>query len=63
MTESTALGVCFMAGLGINLWTMEDLPQLRKVASVFDPKFEDAHIKTLYDKWLKAIEKTKNWLD
>ena len=63
MTESTALGVCFMAGLGINLWTMEELPQLRKVAAVFDPKFEDAQIKMLYDKWLKAIEKTKNWLD
>jgi glycerol kinase len=63
MTESTALGVCFMAGLGINMWTIDELPRLRKVAAVFEPQFESAHIKTLYHKWLKAIEKTKNWLD
>jgi glycerol kinase len=52
-----------MAGLGINMWTIDELPRLRKVAAVFEPQFESAHIKTLYHKWLKAIEKTKNWLD
>lgn len=63
MTESTALGVCFMAGLGADMWKMEDLLNLRKVASVFEPQFDAQQIKIRYDKWLKAIEKTKNWLD
>jgi glycerol kinase len=63
MTESTALGVCFMAGLGIELWKWDDLPKLRNVAATFEPQFDAKQIKVRYDKWLKAIEKTKNWLD
>lgn len=63
MTESTALGVCFMAGIGANLWKQEELTKLRSIATMFEPEFSSNQIEVRYNKWLKAIEKTKNWLD
>jgi glycerol kinase len=60
-TESTALGVCFLAGLQIGCWTMDELNQKRSVERIFQPKFSETERTNRYNKWLKAIEKTKNW--
>jgi glycerol kinase len=62
-TESTALGVCFLAGIQLGCWTLEELTEKRNVERIFTPRLSDADRTKRYDKWLKAIEKTKNWKD
>jgi glycerol kinase len=62
-TESTALGVCFLAGLKVGAWTMEELEQKRAVERIFQPVLSGDERTKRYEKWLKAIEKTKNWMD
>jgi glycerol kinase len=62
-TESTALGVCFLAGIKAGIWTIEELNEKRGVERIFYPKLSHDVRTKRYSKWLKAIEKTKNWMD
>ena len=61
--ESTALGAAYLAGIQIGLWKKEDILQNRKIQKRFIPKMEDKTRQQLYKGWLKAIERTKGWID
>lgn len=62
-TESTALGAAFLAGIQLGIWDHKAIVQQRKIAEVFSPKInpEDGH--KLYKRWLKAVDKARNWVD
>lgn len=59
--ESTAMGAAYLAGIEIGMWTMDSLNKNRSLDRVFSPTFETEKSNRLYNKWLNAVERTKNW--
>ena len=59
--ESTALGVAYLAGIGIGLWKKEDILKNRKIERKFNPIMEEHKRNILYKNWLKAVDRTMHW--
>jgi len=59
--ESTAMGAAFLAGIQVGLWTQDDIDQNRPMNRIFKPTFDRVKRKRLYDKWQKAVERSKGW--
>ena len=62
ITESTALGAAYLAGLQAGIWSMEDLKKVRKTNKSFEPKMKENHREELYKTWQKAVKRTFNWI-
>lgn len=60
--ETTVMGAAYLAGICVGLWTKEDIASHRKIDTVFAPTFSQEKRKRLYDKWLQAVSRTKDWL-
>lgn len=63
VTESTAQGAAFLAGIGAGLWKRQDLEKLQKIDRVFKPVLNEENRKKLYLKWQKAVKRTMNWAE
>ncbi len=61
--ESTAKGAAYLAGLGIGLWTMQDLEHDLEDPSIFTPNMEQAQREKLYQGWQKAVRQCRGWAD
>ncbi len=62
-TESTALGVAYLAGIRLGLWTKESLQSNVKPAECFYPEMDKAKRSNLLRGWAKAVSRCKDWED
>ena len=61
--ETTALGACYLAGLGCGIFKSEDeIKELWEADRVFEPQMDEETRESLYAQWCKAVEKSKDWL-
>jgi glycerol kinase len=62
MTETTALGAAFLAGLGVRLWNeirgISDLPREERR---FEPRLPRSQVDMIRQRWNEAISRTKGW--
>jgi glycerol kinase len=61
--ETTALGAAYAAGMGVGFWSSED--DLRKnwqVDHQWQPAMPKDQQEVLYQRWLKAVERTFDWV-
>jgi glycerol kinase len=63
IVESTALGAAYLAGIGVGLWKKDQITKRRKVERTFKPGIDEVKRSKLYRGWLKAVERTKGWID
>ncbi len=63
VTETTAMGAAFLAGLSTGFWTKDELSRVRIVDRVFSPGITDEKREELYRGWKKAINRTKGWIE
>ncbi|MCK8825105.1 glycerol kinase GlpK [Fuchsiella alkaliacetigena] len=62
VTESTALGAAYLAGLAVGYWQdKEEILSKRRVDRVFKPKMNDSKRKELYAGWQKAVKRAMSW--
>lgn len=61
LTETTAKGAAYLAGLAIGFYTMDDLMQWQEGGKQFLPKMEATTREKLYKGWLKAVRRTMHW--
>ena len=62
VTETTALGAAYLAGLGTGFWrSAGELDAQWQVARVFEPKMEREKVQGLLAAWRKAVDRSKNW--
>jgi glycerol kinase len=64
ITETTALGAAYAAGLAVGFWADED--ELRKQWAEdkrWDPQMDSAEVDRLYKQWNKAVQRTLDWVD
>ena len=63
VTEITALGAAYLAGLAVNLYSgYEEILNNRVVGAVYEPTMNQAVMKEKYMMWLKAVERAKGWV-
>ena len=63
ITETTALGAAYLAGLAVGYWKLEELQQVWKVDQTFEPGMETGKRESLYKDWQKAVKRTMGWLE
>ncbi len=64
VSETTALGAAYAAGLAIGFWgDIEDLRTNWQVDKTWQPVMPADDRAYLYKGWLKAVERTFNWVD
>jgi len=55
ISETTALGACYLAGMGIGLWTKADLVDMWRLNREFNPNMKDKERIELYRNWQRAL--------
>jgi len=62
ITETTALGAAYLAGLAVGYWSgIEELKKQWQVDKKFSPEIERLAIEQTIRKWNKAVERSKQW--
>jgi glycerol kinase len=62
MTETTALGAAFLAGLAVKFWKdQKEISDYWKVDREFKPQMAPEKVEGLRKKWQKAIECAREW--
>jgi glycerol kinase len=63
MLETTALGVAYLAGLGIGFWkSVWEIEALWEVGQQFTPHMKATERQALRRGWARALERAKGWL-
>jgi glycerol kinase len=64
IAETTALGTAYAAGLAVGFWdSLADLRQNWQISQNWEPHMNSKTRDAMYKTWLKAVEKTFNWID
>ncbi|MEQ9089440.1 MAG: glycerol kinase GlpK [Balneola sp.] len=63
VTETTALGAAYLAGLAVGFWkSTDELQKKWEIDARFEPEMKTSEKERLLEKWNQAIEKSKNWV-
>ena len=63
ITETTALGAAYLAGLAVGFWkTQEEIASLWATQRTFVPKLAKSEADARIASWRQAVERTKNWV-
>ncbi len=64
VSETTALGSAYAAGLAVGYWdTIEDLRKNWQIDKTWEPGMDSNQRDKLYKGWLKAVERTFDWIE
>ena len=62
VTETTALGAAYLAGLAVNYWTSQiEIADKWKVEKTFEPSMSVDQRESLYNGWKRAVERARAW--
>jgi glycerol kinase len=63
VTETTALGAAYLAGLGAGLWSLDDISTRWRADRTFEPRLSVDQRETLYAGWRRAVDRARGWAD
>lgn len=62
VSETTALGAAFLAGLSVGYWNdLDDLERLWRVEKDFSPSADRGTMESKYGQWKKAVQRACSW--
>ncbi|MBS4535107.1 glycerol kinase GlpK [Clostridium sp. D2Q-14] len=62
ITETTAMGAAYLAGLAVGFWeSKEDISKRYSIDKVFKPEMESEKVDKIYGDWKRAIERSLRW--
>jgi len=62
VTETTALGAAYLAGLAVGVWGGEDeVAALWREEKRFEPRLPEAEREAMRSRWAEAVERAKGW--
>ena len=62
ITETTALGAAYLAGLAIGVWkSLDEIAGYWEVDRVFQPSMPEGRRAELYGQWSLAVERARHW--
>ncbi|HEX8917445.1 MAG TPA: glycerol kinase GlpK, partial [Chloroflexota bacterium] len=64
VSETTALGACYLAGLAVGYWgNQQEIEQKWAKDRVFEPKMDQSQSDKLYAGWKRAVERAREWVE
>ncbi len=64
VTETTALGAAYLAGLAVGFYpSLDELAKRWKLDRAFEPKMSADQRQSMMTGWRKAVERAKNWIE
>lgn len=64
ITETTALGAAYLAGLAVGFWkSKEEIAKKSAIDNTYIPNLDEKKKDELYRGWHKAVECSKNWAE
>ena len=64
VTETTALGAAYLAGLAVGLWPdQQSLSEMWRADESFEPQMPDAQRDEMRHTWTRAVERSRSWLE
>lgn len=64
VTETTALGAAYLAGLAVGFWKSKgEIAQNWSISKKFKPEMDNEKMNKLYKGWQKAVRRSKNWIE
>jgi glycerol kinase len=64
ITETTALGAAYLAGLAVNYWeNINEIKQQWQIDRTFSPQIEETQTRQLIKGWHRAVKASKLWAD
>jgi glycerol kinase len=62
VTETTALGAAYLAGLGVGFWkSVDEITGQWRIDRRFEPRMDRAAASRLRERWSAAVERAKGW--
>lgn len=62
ITETTALGAAYLAGLGVGLWnSKEEIAREWLLDREYTPAMDEGYRVKIYSRWKKAVERSLKW--
>jgi glycerol kinase len=61
VTETTALGAAYLAGIATGAWTPEQVESSWRGAARYEPRMEAAEREALLADWGRALERSRGW--
>ncbi|MBA2778276.1 glycerol kinase GlpK [Billgrantia kenyensis] len=61
ITESTALGAAYLAGIAVGMWTQQEVADKAKLERTFEPQMDVERRERNYKGWKKAVRRTMDW--
>jgi glycerol kinase len=62
VTETTALGAAYLAGLAVGYWkSLDGIAKQWKIEKVFKPKMSKSRVAELRSRWDEALTRAKQW--
>lgn len=61
ITETTALGAAYMAGIAVGIWDKAEIAARAGMDTVFEPGIDEPTRAKLYRGWKKAVDRTMLW--
>jgi len=64
VTETTALGAAYLAGLAVGYWSgLDEIAAQWQVERVFEPAMQRDRVAELCGNWARAVERSKGWVE
>ncbi|MDO4247168.1 MAG: glycerol kinase GlpK [Deinococcus sp.] len=64
VTETTALGAAYLAGLAVGFWqSTDEISAQWQEDKRFEPQMDEAERTRLMNRWKKAVERSRDWAD
>ncbi len=61
ISETTALGAAYLAGIGTGLWDQAQVEEMWEVQDTYEPSMGDSERQELLGRWREAVERARGW--
>jgi glycerol kinase len=61
IAETTALGAAYLAGIGGEVWDLDEVAERWREAERYQPAMSDDERETLLGEWHRAVERSRGW--
>jgi len=61
ITETTALGAAYLAGIATDVWSAAEVGEMWREAARFEPQMEKDEREELTGRWHEALERSRGW--
>jgi glycerol kinase len=63
ISETTALGAAYLAGVGSGLWTFDQVRRNWREKVRYEPGMDSVQRATLLDSWHRAVDRSRAWVE